>query len=258
LSNETRAYLAQLGFGEIEGAPKVYSAPWMHALAIGFSPRYLTEHAEGISIGWPRIPMPNKRADFDRSDSLGQFIANLLDPESKIPTVTSGTTYEHLRVIGSLSSTDLKVKAGWGHKDKQGHVNPGQGRILTRTYTTMELGAISTGAAALKIKAARALELLGPPIDVFLNDTTCWKCIPSTVWEYAIGGYQVLKKWLSYREDSILGRPLSKEEAREVTGIARRITAIVLMTDELDTNYISARDDSFAWPLPVVTANDKG
>lgn len=31
-----------------------------------------------------------------------------------------------------------------------------------------------------------------------------------------LGGYQVLKKWLSYREESLLGRPLTRDEAQDV------------------------------------------
>jgi hypothetical protein len=34
-----------------------------------------------------------------------------------------------------------------------------------------------------------------------------------------------MKKWLGYREREILGRDLKPDEAREVTNIARRITA---------------------------------
>ena len=49
-----------------------------------------------------------------------------------------------------------------------------------------------------------------------------WKNIPANVWEYYIGGYQVIKKWLSYREQELLGRALRVEEAREVTNMARR------------------------------------
>lgn len=148
------------------------------------------------------------------------------------------------------------MTVGWGHRDKQGHVNPGQGRINARTYTVKELAAIETAAATLGMKTSRVLELLGPPIDVFLNDTTCWKCVPSSVWEYVIGGYQVIKKWLSYREESVLGRPLTKEEAREVTNMVRRLAAIVLMTDDLDNNYVTARDDPFGWPVKEESADD--
>jgi len=39
----------------------------------------------------------------------------------------------------------------------------------------------------------------------------------------------VIKKWLSYREQELLGRPLKLEEVTEVTHMARRIAAILLL-----------------------------
>jgi hypothetical protein len=57
------------------------------------------------------------------------------------------------------------------------------------------------------------------------------------VWNYTIGGYQVLKKWLSYREFGILGRALTSDEAREFTQIARRLAALVALEAQLDENY---------------------
>jgi len=123
-----------------------------------------------------------------------------------------------------------------------------------RAYTAAEAKAIEVGAKALGIDAARALELLGPPIDVYLNETTCWRCVPKGIWDYVIGGYQVLKKWLSYREEDILGRPLTKDEAREFTSDVRRLAAIILMTDQLNANYIAVRDNAFAWPEESVKA----
>ena len=47
--------------------------------------------------------------------------------------------------------------------------------------------------------------------------------------KYTLGGYQVLKKWLSYREEPLLGRPLHKEEARYFAQVVRRVAAILLM-----------------------------
>jgi len=72
--------------------------------------------------------------------------------------------------------------------------------------------------------------------------------VPEAAWELHIGGYQVIKKWLSYRDESIIGRPLTKEEAREVTATARRLTALILLFDDLDRNYLAARDAAFNWP----------
>ena len=49
--------------------------------------------------------------------------------------------------------------------------------------------------------------MLGEPLcDVYLNEVAYWSNIPLRVWEYTIGGYQVIKKWLSYREKKLLGR----------------------------------------------------
>jgi hypothetical protein len=55
-----------------------------------------------------------------------------------------------------------------------------------------------------------------------------WKGGLRRMWEYTVG-YQVIKKWLSYRELELLSRPLTPEEAREVMNMARRIAAIVLL-----------------------------
>jgi hypothetical protein len=78
--------------------------------------------------------------------------------------------------------------------------------------------------------------------------------IPIRVWEYTIGGYQVIKKWLSYRERPILGRGLTMDEARTVTEIARRIAAIILMEPALDANYEAVRQSTYAWPAATAKA----
>ena len=83
--------------------------------------------------------------------------------------------------------------------------------------------------------------------DVYLNDTAYWSNIPLRVWEYTIGGYQVVKKWLSYREQKLLGRPLTKDEVRYVQEMARRIATIILLEPALDANYRNVKEDTFPW-----------
>jgi hypothetical protein len=83
--------------------------------------------------------------------------------------------------------------------------------------------------------------------DIYLNDIAYWANVPAKVWEYTIGGYQVMKKWLSYREQPLLGRPLSLDEARAVTQMARRIAALLLLTPALDVNYQSVKAATYAW-----------
>jgi Type ISP C-terminal specificity domain len=53
-------------------------------------------------------------------------------------------------------------------------------------------------------------------LDVYLNTDAWWSNVPEKVWAYALGGYQVIKKWLSYREQSVLGRALTPDEVAYV------------------------------------------
>ncbi len=68
------------------------------------------------------------------------------------------------------------------------------------------------------------------------------------VWAATIGGYQVMKKWLSYREYALLGRPLAPEAARYLTEVARRLAALALLEPALDANYNAVRADPYPWP----------
>ena len=69
----------------------------------------------------------------------------------------------------------------------------------------------------------------GKTFDIYLNGEAFWRNVPTAVWAYRLGGYQVLKKWLSYRERPVLGRPLRPEEVQHFTDTARRIGAILSM-----------------------------
>ena len=68
--------------------------------------------------------------------------------------------------------------------------------------------------------------------DIYLNDRAYWRNVPSAVWNYKLGGYQVLKKWLSYREHKVLHRPLHPHEVQHFTNTARRIAAILQLVAE--------------------------
>jgi hypothetical protein len=126
---------------------------------------------------------------------------------------------------------DLAVTAGWGHAGKDGVTMPGKGKLIERDYTPDERE-----------------DLLGDDTcDVYLNDVAFWRNIPIRVWEYTIGGYQVIKKWLSYREEKLLGRPLTKEEVRWVQEMARRIAAILLLEPALDENYRTVKAHAYQW-----------
>ncbi len=63
--------------------------------------------------------------------------------------------------------------------------------------------------------------------DIYLNDRAYWRNVPAAVWNYKLGGYQVLKKWLSYRDHKVLHRPLHPHEVQHFTNTARRVATIL-------------------------------
>jgi hypothetical protein len=127
---------------------------------------------------------------------------------------------------------NLSLTAGWGRAGQGGVTMPGKGKLTTNHVAPGPDYKLPW----LKLH------------DVYLNDDCCWKNIPDLVWDYTIGGYQVIKKWLSYREFSLLGRALTRDEAREVTHMARRIAALILLQPELDKNYNAVKSAAAPWP----------
>lgn len=203
---------------------------WMHALAIGYSPAYLSDNADGIRENWPRIPLPESRAALLASAALGRQVAALLDTESPLPGVTSGTLRDELKLIavvsrvggGALKAEEFSLTAGWGSGGQGSITMPGKGKADPRVAGPDEQ---NTGFGT------------GPTLDLYLNATAYWKNIPQPVYDFTIGGYQVIKKWLSYREQRVLGRALTMAEIIEVTAMTRRLAALVLLQPQLDNNY---------------------
>ncbi len=261
LSDESAAYLHAVDCAQSE-------AVLMHAVAILHSPAYSEENAGALRQDWPRVPLPDKRKALERSAALGRQVAALLDTEAEVAGVTAGKVERFFRTIGvpakvgggdlDPNTDDFAVTAGWGHAGKGGVTMPAKGRIERRAYDKAELETIGEAAEARGLSVKQVLSLLGPTTcDAFLNDTAYWKNIPVNVWEYFIGGYQVIKKWLSYREQKLLGRALRADEAREVTNIARRLTAIVLLQPALDENYRQVKTHTYPWPGREETAAEK-
>ncbi|MBI3950719.1 MAG: N-6 DNA methylase [Acidobacteria bacterium] len=252
--------LSAQAIGYIDNLGATEHGFFYHVVTMLHAPTYRTENAGALRQDWPRVPLPNAKELLLASAELGRQVAALLDSEHAVSGVTSGTIRAELKVIGGVSSVDgkglnpaagdLALTVGWGHAGKGGVTMPGKGKVIERDYTPEERQAIAEGAAALGLTAERAFEHLGETTcDVYLNTLAYWENIPAKVWDYTIGGYQVIKKWLSYREQSLLGRALTSEEAREVRDIARRIAAILLLKPALDANYAAVKLATYVWHI---------
>ena len=255
LSAAARRYIATLGLKNPDKHVGTAEALWLHSLAICSSPLYLTENRDGVQANCPRVPLPARSKVLHNSASLGDRIAALLDPDHEVTGVTSGSIKTFFSLLAPVASanqstirpTDLALTASWGRADSNDAVMPGKGKTEEYEGYGAQEKDLRSALRVLELDPNEALILLGPPIDVYLNDRVFWSTVPSAVWEFRIGGYQVLKKWLSYREESVLGRPLSKDEVRHFSNLVRRLTALILLAPQLDANYQTCRNDCFDW-----------
>jgi hypothetical protein len=218
----TEAYLKELGLG--------VEALFHHIVAVLHALAYKKENAGALRQDWPRIPLPKAKDSLLASAVLGREVAALLDTEAPVTGVTTGKIRDELKHVAVFQRVDgkpanpeagdLDLTAGWGHAGKDGVTMPGKGKLIRR----------DDGAC-----------------DIFLNDGAYWRNVPQSVWGYTIGGYQVIKKWLSYREKPLLGRGLTSEEVRYVTEIARRLTVLVALQPSLDDNYRNVIRSTYLW-----------
>ena len=207
-----------------------------HVLAVLHDPTYREANAGALRMEWPRIPIPgwpngdDPRASDKLAESAarGRQLAALLDTDTLVPGVTTGTLRPDIALIAvptttdgtNMTGPDFDLTVGWGHFGAGQAVMPGQGRIIERPYTPQERATLGD-----------TIPTLGhTTLDIHLNHRTYWRNVPTNVWTYKLGGYQPLKKWLSYRERKVLGRPLLPEEAQHFTEATRRIASILELT----------------------------
>ncbi len=228
LSDPAQSYVDRLGLG-VEDL-------FYHVLATLHDPAYREANAGALRMEWPRIPLPGwpdgdaegAADELAASAARGRELAALLDVDTPVEGVTTGTLRPAMAAIGvpstvdgdNMAGDDFALSAGWGHFGSGDAVMPGQGSVDERPLTANELDSLGDAVAALGEAT----------LDIHLNERAYWRNVPAAVWDYRLGGYQVLKKWLSYRERKVLGRDLREDEVRHFTDTARRIAAILVLT----------------------------
>ena len=213
-----------------------------HVIAVLHDPSYRELNAGALRMDWPRIPLPDwpdgeakgARAALAKSAAHGREIASLLDSNTPVPGVTTAPLRPEIAAIAvpstvsrsNMAGDDFAVTSGWGYYGKGNAVMPGMGRAVEQSFTQEECDIMGD-----------MLPVLGEStLNIHLNSNAFWRNVPAAVWSYKLGGYQVLKKWLSYREHDILGRPLNHLEVRHFTDTARRIAALVMASTTNDLN----------------------
>jgi hypothetical protein len=212
-----------------------------------------------------------------QSATLGELLAAVLNPElnpkSKFPPLKIAQSMDPFLSIASLDpeypwdfhpdhilSETIPLEGKWGYRKSRGrredgegvskdnggtstNVMLGNGRLLRRNYTNWERMELEKLGADMGLHAGAVYAALGnDTCDIFINDYSYWSNVPSGVWEYRIGGYPVLRKWLSYREYAILGRGLYDGEVAAFSRIVHQLTALRLLESGLDRNFAEIRD----------------
>ena len=213
-----------------------------YVLAVLHDAGYRRANAGALQMQWPRIPLPGwpdgcrqgvEKSALSSTIDRGRRVADLLNDEGPSPVGTSASRFPLDRIIATpakvdgstMAGRDLEVAAGWGRHGVGTVVMPGPGRANERRYTPDECATLGKHIGALG----------DTTFDIYLNDHAYWRNVPASVWSYRLGGYQVLKKWLSYREQAVLERSLQPTEVLHFTDTARRIA--MLLHD--DTNRIA-------------------
>ncbi len=234
ISKAAKCYLEHLG-ASVEDL-------FYHSLTMLHNPTYNQVNADALRAEGPRIPLPgwpDGEGDgaaevLAESAVRGRELAALLTPDVPVPGVTQGPLRPECAAIAvpstgdgrNMTDDDFTLTAGWGRFGAGGAVMPGQGHLLERNYTPKERTALTNACPTQDW----TLQLGKTTFDIYLNDRAYWCNVPAAVWNYKLGGYQVLKKWLSYRERAILDRSLTPGEVQHFTDTARRVGAILLRT----------------------------
>ncbi len=226
LSNLAQDYLTTVGADA--------ETLFYHTLAVLHAPAYRAANAGALRQDWPRLPLPSALAALLESATLGRQVAALLDVRRPVPGVTHSAIAPELRPLGAPqrrpdapddqlhpAEGHFGLRAQWGTRSG-GTVLPGKGR------TTPTPG------------------LEGTHLNVWLNDEAYWAAVPTAVWTTTLGGYPVLKKWLSYRAASVFARDLTADEIQEFTRLVRRLAALTALSPALDIAYAASTEASLA------------
>lgn len=152
--------------------------------AVLHAPAYRKRYAEFLRIGFPRIPFPERKSDFDILFKLGWELVQA----------------HLLRIIPRLKLAELHGK--------------GSDEVEAVRYSPQE-------------KA------------IHFNKTQHFAPVPEDVWNFHIGGYQVLEKYLKSRK----GRKLSLDEITHVSAVADSLAFTIAQMAKIDTAYKAAFPD---------------
>ena len=211
--------------GDLRGndAKRVCRALFRYCIAIAHAPQYESDHKDLLAHDWPHIPLAKEKEQFDKTVTFGEEVAQLLDPLA-----------DPSPVLKALLGNDAKTL---------GVVERNGGGSISESELVIEYSYYGAATGKWDERSPKETETLHPAWgdvtgNLYLNDAIFLSHVPKEVWQYELGGYPVLKKWLGYRQaDRRGGAPLSLKELDDFRGIVLRIAAMLMLRPMLDRTY---------------------
>ena len=160
-----------------------------YAYAVFHSPTYRERYAELLKIDFPRLPLTSDRDLFKALAEKGEELVSLHLMES--------SELHHLITNFGVSGSDEVEKVRFVEKVTEKKKVPADTSPRSVTVFSRRLPLDFEHQTQVKIRPKPKPKATGR---VYINKTQYFEGIEPEVWEFQIGGYQVLHKWLKDRK----------------------------------------------------------
>lgn len=194
--NFTKEFLDLFSNFKLPNSPLELSV-FRYIYAVFHSPSYRERYAEFLMIDFPRIPIPKTKELFQELSILGNDLIALHLLQEEDSELVSVSNLKKNRGIQFASPKDYKFKSS-----SKGKSEP----IIEKGYPKYENE------------------------NVYVNEADYFESVPEEVWNFHIGGYQVLHKWLKDRRE----RALSDEDVLHYRKVIVSLRETIVVMREVD------------------------
>jgi len=187
--------------------------------AVFHAPTYRARYAEFLKIDFPRLPLTSDVALFRALCGLGQRLVALHLMEAYSKTVVPSFPVKGTNIVEKVEYQEDTMPVGTDLSRPPGNMN-GDEDAMNRSLQ------------------ARHHQTEGR---VYINKTQYFGGVPSDVWAFHVGGYQVCHKWLKDRK----GRVLSFADVQHYQRVAGALAETIMLMERVDETI----EEHGGWPL---------
>ena len=170
--------------------------------AVLYSPGYRARYAEFLKRDFPRVPITSDKSLFASLAKLGERLVALHLMKADVDEIS------RFPIAGSNEVVKVEFKTA------------AQADLMDEPPTSKRKPSRSVSAGAAQNESGR----------VYINTDQYFDDVPTAVWNYHIGGYQVCQKWLKDRK----GRQLSYGDIKHYHGIVAALADTIELQVKID------------------------